>query len=145
MTRKHHKRTAPPLSKKSRSEIRKLKGQVMRLKERLAPSKKIVVMKEKFQAVALQGMERAEKARGEIELKFDSTPEGLVAFSKYLVEMVGLNRLDLGRASTINGILQTILRTSESGLDAIKNIEEDALHLAETARVLKPVPTKPSS
>jgi hypothetical protein len=91
-------------------------------------------MKEKFQALALKSMERAEASRESIELKLDATPEGIVAFVKYIVELVGFNKLDLGRASVINGCLQTILRTNESGLDAVKELEESTSHLAKTIR-----------
>lgn len=101
--------------------------------------------KAKMRLLTLQAMERAEQSRGDIELKFDGTPEGLVAFSKYLVEQVGLNKLDLGRASVVNGILQTILRTNESGLDAVKIIEEDAKHLEETLRTTQPKTSRVTS
>lgn len=83
-------------------------------------------------------MQRAEASRDSLELTFDETPEGIVAFSKHLVKLVGENKLDKERASTINGILQTILRTNESGIDAVKQVEETALYLAKKVRIRQP-------
>lgn len=89
-------------------------------------------------------MERAEGSRGSLELKLDATPEGIVAFSKYIIELIGKNLIDPGRASVINAHLQTILRTTESGLDAIKIIEEDSANLEKAVRAVTRDTSKPS-
>jgi hypothetical protein len=102
-------------------------------------------MKEKFQTLALKSMLRAEASRESIELNLDTTPEGIIAFVKYLIELVGYNKLDLGRASVINGCLQTILRTNESGIEAVKELEESTSHLAKTIRTTATVNRKSSA
>ena len=99
-------------------------------------------MRAKFQALTLKGMERSEASRESIELKLDTTPEGVVAFVKYIIELVGLNKLDLGRASVINGCLQTILRTNESGIDAVKELEENAHYLAKALTTARRIDTE---
>ena len=83
----------------------------------------------------LAGVERAQSIH---ELKLDATPEGIVAFAKLMIEKLGRNEIDIGRASAVNSYVQTILRTTESGIDAVKSIEEDTRHLEETLRTSQP-------
>lgn len=101
-------------------------------------------MHEAFQAVTLKAMVRHEKASEDIALTFDPTPEGIVTFCQKIVEYVGANRLDNERASIIRSCLETICRVSESGIDAVKHIEESTTNLAQAVRTITREHPKPT-
>ena len=64
-------------------------------------------IKKAFQLLALRRAQRFDQASADIRLDFEATPEGIVKFSQNVIDLVCANKLDVARASVINGYLQT--------------------------------------
>jgi hypothetical protein len=100
------------------------------------PSPKERKNKETFQRLTLHRLQKLDQASQDIGLTFDPTPEGIVKFSQQMIENVGANRIDAARATVVKGYVDVICRVTESGLDAIKSIEEDSANLEKAVRAV---------